>query len=450
MSKGNQDHAAAAAAIKERLDFLLEGKCVGTGTPLSAAVATALEVDRRRAPANDRNSLGHSDEQLLELAADIAATLDSTHGKTTLPFGTVLKTQDLGNILLDGELWTLDAGRPGLHPAITTRNDAHGPNLEILHHPISRLTQKLACRRLGLPQPFLIYGDSEPHVLHFAPCAEAGGVVLQCWANETDASRFCGAFPKQIEEFGASIVRNMRSFWTHRKSIAKQGTEMRAIAEARAADCGLTVDAIIVDMKLQSDVENLHFYVHYNGLDEALRPGLVKECGASSERALMRQGRYFAPPLEVSWRYEELEDLRRVGADGWITELAAAVLASGLVDPKIVLTKLATAYDVAVEIPGSGTSMFVAFYWNYGMICAEVSKHRSMSWGRDQLVIYGVNVPETKLITIKGRPLSDLVELPFGGEIILDRAENLTNGLRVHVAEELLLIELASGRIWKG
>ena len=71
MSKGNQDHAAAAAAIKERLDFLLEGKCVGTGTPLSAAVATALEVDRRRAPSNDRISLGHSDEQLLKLAADI-------------------------------------------------------------------------------------------------------------------------------------------------------------------------------------------------------------------------------------------------------------------------------------------------------------------------------------------------------------------------------------------
>lgn len=448
MFSGNQDQFAAAA-INARLESLLEGECVGNGTPLASAVATALDVDRRRAPANDHNPISYSDEELIELAIDISVALDSPNSQTTLPFGTVLQTKKLGQILIDGEFWTLDAGRPGLHPAFTARKGAHGPNLELLHHHISRLTRKLACRRLGLPQPLVIFDYDERHLLHFAPCEEAGGVVLQSWANRTDATLFCGAFPEQIEELAESIVKDMCSFWKRRKDIAKQGAEVRAIAEARVAEREATVEAIIVDMTFQFDVEDLDFYAHYLAIDVALRPGLVLGFIPASRRALMRSGHNFVPPWGVTGRYEELENFRRHGADGMITELAAAVLASGRFDSKLICSKLSEAYDVAVELPGSGTSMFAAFYWADGRIYAEVCKHGAINWNRDVLEIYGVDVPETKLVTMNGKPLSDLVELPFGGDIIVDRVERIPDGLRLHVAENYRMIDLASGRTWE-
>lgn len=448
MFSGNQDQFAAAA-INARLESLLEGECVGNGTPLAATVATALDVDRRRAPATEHNPISYSDEELLKLATEISETLAFPRSKTTLPFGTVLETRKLGEIFINGEFWTLDAARPGLHPAFTTRKGAHGPNLELLHHHISQLTQKLACRQLGLPQPLLINDNGERHLLHFAPCAEAGGVVLQCWSNVTDAIRFCGAFPEQIEEFAESIVEDMRSFWKHRKVIAMQGAEVRACAETRIAHLEAAVDAIIINLGFQIYMENLDFHVHYLAIDAALRPGLVLDYIPASRREAMRRGENFGPILDISGRYEQLDKLRRHGADGRITELAAAVLASGRFDSKLICSKLTEAYDVAVEIPGSGTSMFVAFYWAEGGICAEVCKHETMNWNRDVLEIYGFDVPEAKLVTMNGKPLSDLVDLPFGGDIIVDRVERIPSGLRLHVAENHLMIDLASGGTWK-
>ncbi|MBA3863607.1 MAG: hypothetical protein C0517_06660 [Erythrobacter sp.] len=448
MFSGNQDQFAADA-INARLESLLQGECVGNGTPLASVVATALDVDRRRSPVNDHNSISYSNGELLKLATDILITLDCPHSKTTLLFGTILETRNLGEILIDGECWTLDAGRPGLHPAFTARKGAHGPNLELLHHHISRLTRKLACRRLGLPQPLLINDNGERHLLHFAPCAEAGGVVLQCWANGIDAIRFCGAFPEQIEEFAESIVKDMRSFWKHRKGIAKQGAEVRAIAETRIAHLEAAVDAIIIDMGFQFYMENLDFHVHYLAIDVALRPGLVLDYIPASRREAMRRGANFGPILDISGRYEQLDKLRRHGADGRITELAAAVMASGRFDSKLICSKVSEAYDVAVEIPGCGTSMFAAFYWADGSIYAEVCKHGTMNWNRDVLEINGFDVPEAKLVTMIGKPLSDLVELPFGGDIIVEQVERIPEGLRLHVAENYLMIDLASGRTWE-
>lgn len=449
MFSGNQDQFAVAA-INTRLESLLEGECVGNGTPLAAAVTAALDMDRRRAPATAVDAIIYSDEQLIELAAAIWVTLESAHSKTTLPFGTVLETRHLGEILLGGELWTLDAGRPGLHPAFTARKGAHGPNLELLHHHISRLTQKLACRRLGLPQPLVIYGNDERHLLHFAPCVEAGGAVLQCWANGTSATLFCGAFPEQIEEIAKSIVKDMRSFWSRRRDIAKQSAEVRIIAENFVAQQEARVDAIVIEMGCQSDKEDLDFEVNYFAIDVALRPGLVSNFIPAWRRVAFMRGHHFGPILDVNSRYKQLEHFRRHGADGRITELAAAILASGIVDPEPIRSKLLEAHDVAVEIPGRGTSMFVAFYWVDGAIYAEICKHGTMNWNRDVLEIYGVDVPETKLVAMNGRPLSDLLGLPFGGDIIVDRVERGRDGLFVHVVESFLMVDLSSGRTWEG
>ncbi|WP_086620150.1 hypothetical protein [Erythrobacter tepidarius] len=448
MFSGNQNQFAAAAT-NARLEMLLEGHDAGNGTPLAPVVAAAMEIDRRRAPALDRDILTSSDEDLVTIANGVLVTLKHPKTQTKLPFGTVFETRELGEILIGGERWTLDAGRPGLHPVFTTRKDAHGPNLELLHRHITRLTRRLACRRLGLPQPVLICVNGERHRLQFLPCAEAGGVVLQCSANGTDAPRFCGALPEQIKEFAESIVMEMRSFWKRRKDIAQQGAEVRAIAEMCVAGKEATVDAIIIEMGFASDVEDLDFHVHYLALDAALRPGLLPDFIPAWQRAQVMRGHSFGSPWGISERYKELENLRSHGADGRITGLAAAVLASGKVDSELIRSKLAEAYEVAVEIPGSGTSMFVALYWVDGTIHAEVEKHGTLDWARDVLIIHGADVPEARLVTMNGRPLADLVELPLGGDMTVERVERIRDGLRLHIPENYLLVDLASGRTWE-
>jgi hypothetical protein len=137
MFSGNQDQFAVAA-INARLEALLDGVCAGNGTPLAAVVAVALEVDRRKAAAIDHARLTYSDDELIDLAVAVLATLQNPHFQTTLPFGTVFESRDRADILIGGERWTLDAGRPGLYPVYTTRKDAHGPNLELLHHHSKR------------------------------------------------------------------------------------------------------------------------------------------------------------------------------------------------------------------------------------------------------------------------------------------------------------------------
>ncbi len=210
-----------------------------------------------------------------------------------------------------------------------------------------------------------------------------------------------------------------------------------------------SVDAIIIDMSFQSDDEDLDFYVHYSAIDVALRRGLVLDFIPASRRNLMRMDPTFGCPWGVRGRYKELENLRSHGADGRITELAAAVLAYGKVDSDLIRSKLSEAYDVAVEIPGSGTSMFVAFYWVDGTIHAEIEKHGTLDWARDVLVIHGADVPEARLVTMTGRPLSELVELPFGGDMTVRRVERIVDGLHLYMHENVFLVDLASGRTWE-
>lgn len=254
-----------------------------------------------------------SDDELFDLASQVIDTLNDSGSRTTLPFGTVLESRELGEILIGGERWTLDAGQPGLHPVWTTRRDAHGPNLELLHRLIAKKTRNLACRCLGLPQPVLVCDVDERNLLHFAPLAEAGEVVLQCWANGTDAPRFCGALPEQIEAFAEAIVKDMRVFWKRRRSIARQAAEVRAIANSHVADNDAEVDAIIVDMSFQSDDNNLDFHVHYIGVDVALRRGLVLGFIPAFRRKLIENGQNFGSPWGVSERKKERAALNKKG-----------------------------------------------------------------------------------------------------------------------------------------
>ncbi|MEW4448742.1 hypothetical protein [Qipengyuania sp. JC766] len=446
MFSGNQNQFKIAIS-HERLETLLDGMDAGNGTPLAPAIAVAIEVDRRISRASDEHISDISDDVLRDLAFDARYTFTHSGSQTVLPFGTILESKGLGEILIGGERWVLDAGRPGLFPIWTTRSDAHGPNLKLLHRHIARLTRNLACRRLGLPQPALVCDFDERHLLHFAPHPEAGGVVLQCWASGTGAPRFCAALPEQVEAFARAIVKDMRAFWRRRKDIARQGAEVRAIVEHFIADVDAEVEAIIVDMSIQFSDEDFDFYVHYLGVDDAMRRGLVLDYIPASRRNLIKQGHYFGPCSKIISGREELEAVRSHGADGRITELAAAVLASGAVEPEQLLAVLARSYDVTFELATNGAPIFGALYWADGTIRAELSRQGTLNWSRDRLELYGIEVPEAKRVAMTGRPISELAGLPFGGDILIGQIERINNGVRLHVGKKPFLIELASGKV---
>ena len=445
MFVGNQEQFVAEG-LKARLEFLLDGVDVGNGTPLAAAVVSALHVDRRIS--GSRTADTYTDNELMDLAYDIQATLCSAQSAMMLPYGTILETEELGKILIGGELWTLDAGRPGLHPFEIAPRGAHGPNLDLLNSHITRLTRNLGCRRLGLPKPVFVCDYDDLHLLHFKPCPEAGGVVLQFWANGTDAPLFCGALSEQIEVYAETIVEGMRAFWKHRKSIAEQGIEVREIADCVSVEKDIEVDAVIlVSNPVESD--ELDFDVHYIGIDAAMRRGLILDHVPAWKRTQWRNGDRYPLCLTAKWNREALDELRKHGADGRITEMAASLLTSGLIDKAQMLQDLSENYYSSVELPKDGASTFITMYWQDGVICAEISKHRVLHWAENTIEFYGITIPEAKCLAMAGKPVSDLALLPFGNGIIVERAKTTDDGLRLHVRKRELLISLKTGRTWE-
>lgn len=433
------------AATQERVLKMLAGVDAGNGTPAAAVVNTVLEVDRRIGGRN-RPASQLSNVQFINLAFDIVASIGEERSSVELPYGTLLETGRLGEIRIGGETWVLDAGRPGLHPIETTRRDAHGPNLELLHRHIRRLTRGLACRRLGVPQAKHVCDNDDRNFLLFAPLDEAGGVVLQRWANGTDAPLFCAALPEQIKALAAEIVDDMREFWRRRKDVARQASEVRAVATHRIARSKAKIEAILLDMSIQRKDADLDFYVHYRGIDVAMRPGTVLDYIPAHRRAHMMT---LGSPSGTNDRYEDLAVLKEMGADGRVSGRAAAILASGIVDRQAVLAKLSVSYDCRLALHSDSSPTYATFFWEEGTINAEVSMPGRLHWSHDGLDLLGTQVPEVTRMTMTGRPLSDLADLPFGGQLLIERAEELPNGVRLQLEEQNLLINLGSGVIWE-
>lgn len=431
-------------ALKELLDANLDGVRVGNGTPLADVVLSALEIDSRISLGGLHDDNPSVSVNVLELAFEILRTISLPNRSMTLPFGTLVETKHLGHVEIGGEVWVLNAAAPGLHPMQITRKDAHGPNLELLHKLISRQTRNLACRRLGLPHPKGNIADL--NLLYFAPHDDAGGVMLSCWANGTDAPRFCAAFPAQIEAFAKEIVTDMRLFWKRRKEIARQADEVRAVAEARIASCNARVASVVVHLTTQRTRPDLDMCVLYDGTDIAMRRGTVLDTIPFS----MRKSEGVSPQLRrIERRDEEMKMLRSSGASGRISGPAAAVLLSGLVDKGETIAALSTGYEITFDIRTGATTMFVTLFWDDGTIDAEITMHERIDWLGGTLDLLGVTqLPEAQLVALVGAPLSTLADLPFGGDLLIQDAELTDSGVRIQLVSHDLHINLETGRVW--
>ncbi|WP_242154014.1 hypothetical protein [Sphingomonas sp. BAUL-RG-20F-R05-02] len=420
---------------------------MGNGTSVADALSSALDLDLRISGRLDGAEVLNAlrEEEIDKLAAQLQVVFEVKHFEFTLPLGTIVKSHAIGEVRFGGEAWALDAGRPGLHPAETMRRDAHGPNFDLLLAEIKRATRKLACRRLGFPQPVFIVDSEARHLLQFPPCQEAGGVVLQLWANGTEAPRFAAASSAQIIEFAESVVADMRTFWKRRKAIAIRAKEVRDLVDAVAVEHDAEIQLVAVDLSYQREDENIDMYVQYLAVDEAMRTGPVLDFLPCRDHITSE---FYFGPFGVTRRPEDLAKLRSLGADGRIDDMAAAVATVAPGGAAAVFAKLATEYETTFEVPTGGAPMFVTLYWRDGTIKAEISMAGSLDWCRTELEILGHSLPETVIDTLPGRTVERIAELPFACPCKVERAESLTRGLRLRLQVGERLIHLSSGRIW--
>ena len=438
----------SSANLREPLRTLLGAMDVGNGTPLADALATALQLDLRMSGRKDGPALlaALTTDQMIDLAVDLEFALKYKNSSFALPLGTLVESREIADLRIGGEHWILDAGRPGLHPMESMRRDAHGPNLDLLLSHIERLTRKLACRRIGLPTAAHIVDTDDRQLLHFPPFGPAGGVVLQRWANGTDAPRFCAALPGQIRELAQSIVADMRVMWTRRSEIAERAKFVRSLAENAAAEHGAAVQLIAIDLHLQHEDANLDMYVHYLGLDEAMRPGPVLDFIPCRDHITPE---FYNAPIGVVYRHEDLKELRTLGADGWIDDMAAAVATAAPEGAASVFAQLSANYEATVVLPTDGAPLFATLYWRDGVIRAELSMAGGLDFCRGQLELAGLELPDAMQgLLVPPRKVDDLAKLPFGCPCTVIHAESLNRGARLELELGKRAIDLSTGRIW--
>ena len=211
----------------------------------------------------------------------------------------------------------IQTGKPGLSPMETVRYDAYGRNLELLREFISKWVQGRPWQCIGLPSPCNISDYGPVNLLAFPPFHDAGGVVLQREVNSTGAACFAAAMPEDIKFLALSIANDMRAMWHRRQDIAEQARAVRHIAESKISSdaVGVALHAIAIDLHRQHTDKHFGFYVHYDAIDDAFRPGVVRNfMPAPFEGVYPNQG----ATHEIVGRREARDVVRALGADGEI------------------------------------------------------------------------------------------------------------------------------------
>lgn len=443
----------AAAMALERMRDAIGGRRLANGQPTADALASALVDDMRQAGAGPADALALEDWRIRDAGLDLEGVL-GFGGHGALPFGTPFDSDQPGGVTIAGREYAMDAGRPGLHPVETTRRDAHGPNLALLRAEIERRTRRLACRRIGLPAPsFVTAGDSR-HLLQFPPLAEAGGAMLQRFAVETGAPRFCAATPRQIAALADSMVADMRALWRRRADIAAAVAEVRSAAAAGIAAAtgpgrAVRLEKVLVDMQHQRDDATFCFHLEYAALDEALRPGLVLDYRDWSDDFGRRP--LGGAPAGNERRAAELDELRALGADGRIDDLAAAIVRAAPEGATAVLARLGAELETTVTMPSDepGAPLYATLFWRDGILRAEASVAGGLDLNGDRMELHAVRLPETLKSALVGRPLSHVIELPFGCDCIVTEVGDLSRGgMRVRLSIGHSLVNTGTGEIW--
>lgn len=436
-------------SLLEKFQAALGAMRLANGTSLVAALVAAMMVDLRQSRSEDGPDVidALDDGAIIDLGENLLAALADDH-EFTMPFGTTVRSVSAGSVRVGEEIWVTDAGRDGLFAMETVRRDAHGPNLELLRDTISQAVQHQPWRRIGLPSPAFIVDRDARYLLKFPPFAEAGGVVLQRWADDTEAERFCSATQEQVNALAKSMVADMKALWKRRHAIADQVKAVRRMADAEVAanPSGIAINAIAVDLEHQREQERLSFYVEYDAIDEALRPGIALDYIPAFIDGKMRP---YWIALDNEGRRDRRDTLRLSGADGEIDAFAAAIIRHAPQGQEDILTRLATGYDTFITLAAGDGPVYATLFWRNGCIEAEVTAPGRFEQSGDMLEWYGAGLNKASVMALVGQSLSSVCPLPVDAACTIVAAVPLmSGGVRLQFRGERSLVNCSTGLIW--
>lgn len=420
------------------------------GTSVAAALVSAVMVDLRRSDDSNRIDVicSLAEEAIVDLAVLLRFAIDLKGRAFSLPLGTTVQAHKPGSVKIGDEIWVVQAGTPGLIPFELARYDAHGPNLALLRETISMLVLGRPWQVIGLPSPVLISDCGPRDFVEFPPFPAAGGVRLRRWASDTDAVCFGAASPKQIKAFAQSIASDMEVMWNRREEMARQAQEVHrmALANLPADEVGVAVRAVSIILQQQQADEYFDFYVDYDTIDDALRPGVVSDyvpAPVGGVRLPTGVG------IGVYGRSERRNALRAFGADGEIDSFAAAVVRHAPDGLAKTLANLALGYTATVTFMTHLGPVYAELFWQDGCIVVEIyAPGRIQKFGYF-LEWYEGRVDDEEAKALKGRELLDVLPLPFDVKCTIIDAASLVRGVRLRISSERLLVNCATGRIWE-
>lgn len=439
-----------ASALVDKLNIALDSDDLENGTLLHTVLVSAIMVDLRRSGIEDAVALIDTlDEDAIKELGDLLLFAIEGDGRPfTLPFGTVVRPYQPGSVEIGGEVWVIQAGQPGLLPIEIVRHDAYGRNLELLREFISKWVQGRPWQRIGLPSPSNISDHGPVNLLAFPPFHEAGGVVLQREVNSTGAACFAAAMPEDIKFLALSIASDMKVMWHRRQDIADQASAVRRIAESKILNdaVGVALHAIAIDLHRQHTADQFDFYVQYDAVDDAYRPGVVLDfIPAPFEGVHANHG----APHGAHGRREERHVVHALGADGEIDSFAAAVVRYAPEGQAEVLARLAIDYDTVVQFVTPLGPVYATLYWRNGCIEAEISAPGRIVKRGKYLEWYEEVFDADDAQALLGLTPFDVLPLPFDAKCTIKQATPLRRGVKMQLNSNRFLVNCATGRIWE-
>jgi hypothetical protein len=240
----------------------------------------------------------------------------------------------------------------------------------------------------------------------------------------------------------------MQAFWARRAEIAAAASKVRTHAEAVIDDVGVEgfgVRRICIDMEVQRDTSPLAFYVEYDAIDEAMRPGVVLDYLISDQPDAPFIRRV---PYGLGHRHEDRAALRAKGADGSIDAVALAVMRASPESEQVILTRLASSYETLVTFMTERGPLYATLYWREGCVKAEVTVPGHLDWYEGRLELFDCPLREEDIAPFVGRAVASLPDLPFSCEGKITEARSLRNCVKFVVETREALLNLDNGEIW--
>lgn len=371
------------------------------------------------------------------------------HKPAQLPFGTTAQAGSDGQVWVGDECYVLVDRWDGMVREHQAPASQAGPNMDLFHAQLRQAVAGQAFSALGLPEAITEEGGVDAYLLHFPPCAAAGGVSL-------DVSIDYPIHQMRHDAFGGIIHQTtwaMEIFWSQRRSLAQRVRFAKAqfegaVAGAGAAGLGLKMVDFrsrpfeFVDSNCETLHEKLSLYIGVSAFDAALRPGVEhwlmmgkkgsQEAAASAVRKYLRN-------------VKRLEQRKVHSADG----LAAAFIAGAPGGPAAVLGRLAQHLTAFVVMPIAGGRQFVVhLYWSNGEIKARHDEHRRIYFHDDEVTLRDFSAPDVIEDSLVGRRLDQIVGLPVPCPVRIVAIDRVFEGSPTLKLETVFHpVDLAAGTI---